>query len=834
MKNQIFSISLMALCILPYNEISAQNKVTGLNDWCIFIDQGHSMKENGGLYDYTEAEKTLRVGLSLRDYLLTHTDIKEVHMCRLTDQDNVSLEGRTDMANATDADFYYSIHSDAGAPQTNTTLFMYGGWRDNGVVFEKDPKGGKAFGDILCPDLTGVMRINTRGAMADRCFYDDSQTHENKYPYLSVNRRANMASLLSEAGFHTNPEQQQRNLNADYKRLEALSAFRSVLEFMNVNRPAMGAVCGVIRDKETGIPVNGATVRIDGKVYTTDTYESLFKNYSKDPEQLHNGFFFIEGLTGQANLNIEYSSPVHNSITKQITIASATNGRTADNITWCDMELVSNVPAKVTATEFYSSQNHQIKRKPVKLFFSRKMDRASVGEAISIYPAKPITIEWIDDFGLMINTDNLDWEQEYTLTIDAQKARNQLTAQAFDGNGDGTAGDNYVLNFRMAVEDNAAPVLSDQSVKEDDNVSRTNPLIRFVFNEVLNNASVTNDAIILTNTQGDIIPTTVHHKVISDQSVIHLYPQTSLADNQVYHITISDKITDESGNAFNPQTIKFTVKEQPLKSNRMFEAFETLTNWWQPQQSGSSVALVPDQTSAKIVTDIHLNGTDNNASCKLSYGWDLNASGSPYIRFYIPNTATQNKELKIDPNDIIEMAVYGDGSNTQMRFMIRDGKNQLEGSPWININWKGWKHVSWDLKNQPSTGWVNGDGTLDAGNPFYIDGIHLRNQAGSAQNGALYFDNLRYIQYAAPVGIESTNADSHCEIYPNPATSQVNIKSEQNIRNVTVYNTAGTAVINVSPSAGMVTLNTSALSNGAYIVRIVTDSGISVQKLIIR
>lgn len=834
MKNYILSLSLVVSGLSSFNALSAQNKVTGLSDWCIFIDQGHSMKENGGLYGYSEAEKTLRVGLALRDYLQSQTDIKEIHMCRLTDADNVSLEGRTDMANATDADFYYSIHSDAGSPQSNSTLFMYGGWKDNGVVFEKDPKGGKDFADIICPDLTGVMRTNTRGVYADRCYYDGAETHDNKYPYLSVNRRAIMASMLSEAGFHTNPEQQQRNLNADYKRMEALSAFRSILEFMKVERPLMGAVCGMIKDKETGIPVNGATVRIGGKEYTTDSYETLFKNYSKDPNQLHNGYFFIEGFSGGANLDIQYSSPVHNPITNSITIASAPNGRTAENITWCDFELVSNVPAIITATEFSSNQNHQIKRKPIKLFFSRKMDRASVEQAISVLPAKPFTIEWIDDFGLMINTDNFDWNQSYTLTIDAQKAKNQLTAQLFDGNGDGTAGDNFVLNFKMAVEDNTPPLLSDQSINNDGQVNRLNPVIRFVFNEVLDPASVTSDAVILTDEQGNVIPATIHHKVIADESIVHLYPQP-LSDDQNYIIKISDKLTDESGNAFVPQNISFLVKEQQLKSNRMLDAFETLANWWQPQQSGSSVAYITDQTSAKIVNDIHLNDTDNNGSCKLNYGWDLNASGAPYLRFYLPPAAAQNS-TKINPDDIIEMAVYGDGSNTQIRFMIRDGKNQLEGSPWVTVNWKGWKHLTWNLKTEPSTGWVNGDGILDvvANKPFYLDGIHIRYQTGSAQNGALHFDNLRYIQHAAPVGIESVTSDFECELYPNPANDVVNIKSDAVIRNVSIFSTSGALIINNEPSSETVTINVSALSKGAYIVRIVTDSGSSTKKLIIK
>ena len=40
-----------------------------------------------------------------------------------------------------------------------------------------------------------------------------------------------MASLLSEGGYHTLAEQQQRNLNDDYKRIEAFAAFQSILQY---------------------------------------------------------------------------------------------------------------------------------------------------------------------------------------------------------------------------------------------------------------------------------------------------------------------------------------------------------------------------------------------------------------------------------------------------------------------------------------------------------------------------------------------------------------------------------------------------------------------------
>ena len=77
-------------------------------------------------------------------------------LCREDEVTEVGLEERSDMANAWGADFYYSIHSDASA-DNNTTVTLFGGWMKDGVEVEKTPNGGKAFGEILCPNLTNMM-----------------------------------------------------------------------------------------------------------------------------------------------------------------------------------------------------------------------------------------------------------------------------------------------------------------------------------------------------------------------------------------------------------------------------------------------------------------------------------------------------------------------------------------------------------------------------------------------------------------------------------------------------------------------------------------------------
>ena len=131
MKN-FTKIALVAAlgCFATSGVINAQEKADW-GDFKLWIDPGHSKKENQGMYGYTEAQKVLRVGLATREYLMEYTTAttENIKMTREDDLTEVSLEERSDMANAWGADFFYSIHSDAGGNENSTLLLLADGAR---------------------------------------------------------------------------------------------------------------------------------------------------------------------------------------------------------------------------------------------------------------------------------------------------------------------------------------------------------------------------------------------------------------------------------------------------------------------------------------------------------------------------------------------------------------------------------------------------------------------------------------------------------------------------------------------------------------------------------
>ena len=71
MKNLSKYIIVAALACMTMGTNAQEKQDWG--DFKLWIDPGHSGRENQGLYGYSEAEKVLAVGLATREYLMQYT-----------------------------------------------------------------------------------------------------------------------------------------------------------------------------------------------------------------------------------------------------------------------------------------------------------------------------------------------------------------------------------------------------------------------------------------------------------------------------------------------------------------------------------------------------------------------------------------------------------------------------------------------------------------------------------------------------------------------------------------------------------------------------------------
>ncbi|MCI0495135.1 Ig-like domain-containing protein [candidate division KSB1 bacterium] len=766
-----FVISLIFAILLIANSILAQ--VTGLSGWNIFLDPGHSQKENMGVSGYSEAEKNVRVGLALRDMLLDETDIDTVYISRTNDQQVVGLSQRTDYANSLGAAWFHSIHSDASGPEYNSTLLLWGQYYNK---TEKVPNGGKAMSDIMVVILTRGMRTNTRGSIGD-CSFTESWSdwcQRSGGPYYHVNRETNMPSEISEAGFHTNPAQNQRQMNSEFKKLEAKTLYWSILKFHDIERPPERIVTGIISNNETGVPVNGARVTVGGQTYTTDTFQSLFYKYTNDPELLHNGFYYIDNLpTGTLEMKVEADG--FYSQTLQVAPVDTF-------FTFKDVKIVSKIPPYIVSTTPANCDTNVPAWNDIIFNFSRKMNRATVEALFQTNPPAIGKFFWqSDDKKLTFRPDSLLPLTNYTITISGNST--DFYGHPFDGNKDGSGGDNFVLHFKTGPPDMAAPKIVTIYPPQTSSNIELQPIINITYDEIIDSTSMSEDKIKLERFQDhSVVAGELKHYVVNDQSVFCFFPAEKLFSNELYVTRIAAGFYDSWGNtvtAAKSYSFKTSELDLSITSIDNFESNAT-SNWWAPQQSGSTTGILTEKTSHNENKAILNLLTNSATSLQLNYGWDVSAS-SWLIRLYIADSAPA-KSVRFDKNNILQAYVFGDGSGNQFRFCVDDKYPALaaenhEVSPWFTVNWFGWKLVSWDMTNDGTGSWL-GDGNLDG--TLRLESIQLTYNPGSPSVGVFYFDDIRIVK-KVPVSVEVIEPEmlhqfALLQNYPNPFNAETTIQ----------------------------------------------------------
>ena len=853
MKNikSIIGKSILAIAAIAITSpcIMSIEKSTGWGDFKLFLDPGHSGRENRGLWGYSEAQKVLSIALTTKEYLLNYTDMpaENIKLCRKTEAESVSLEERSDMANAWGADFYYSIHSDASAT-VNTTVTLFGGWRNNGVEVEKTPNGGKAFGEFLNPNLTGVMRITTRGNWYDRCYYDRSpQTHANQYPYLSVNRRSNMASLLSEGGYHTIASQQQLNINKDYKRLEAFAAFQSILSYRNMTKPAQTFLAGIITNSENEVPIDGVTVEVDGLSYTTDTWESVFKDYTSNRDLIHNGFYLFENLEAGKTVEVKFSAPGFDTVTKTTTIKSNPEGQSNDNITWLDIAMTSNAPAKIATTSIENPES-VTPVYPIILTFSRKMDKQSVEKAFSISNNGEVALTWTNDYTLSIDVSKLVPLSSYTITIDGSIAKNSQTGQLFDGNGDGIGGDNYSVTITMAEPDvTPANVVSTDPAINGEVKFTLRPVVRIEYDEILDwNDDKYGNSLTVTDKDNNEYEGVLTHTIINEASVLHFFFKNDLPLDKCFIVKVKGGIADLSGNLTDDFSFKFLSEYRDIVSTEVLHRLNDVSGFWAPDGSGSSSGLTQEANSW-TATNIGVR-LDDQKSVKLKYDFDKSFNGGLWqIREY----HSMQNITRATNDGVLTFWLYGDGSNNSVSTALRVRTGNKNGGIKYNlkpIDFRGWHLISWDLKNDSYEDFTGvdalaADWRLDS---FFFKHINTDNTPDAPQQawkGEVCFDLLEFTKFNESAvrtasfsditGVEEINSANDA-IKVITDIDNITVFADTDIATIDIYSIAGAKVITANPLTMRTSLPLSNLESGLYIVSITTVDGSSLTKKFIK
>ncbi len=287
----------------------------------IVLDPGHvGQRDPGGTWKrgptgLREAEVNLRVARLLREFLeaagarVVLTRDRDENLNRPDDED---LRQRAAVANEQHADLLLSIHHNADDnPQPNYTTLFYHAAADASAA-------GLCAARYLLTGLDDALRLDKQIECA---VLSDRLLHKNG---LAVLREAQVPAVLSEASFHSNPEEEARLRDPVYNRREAYGLFLGLARWAQAGLPrialaqsgAARAGQDVVVNLDDGLSSRGGwgadqaqisaaavVVRLDGKPahYTFDAgkrqvHVSLPKTLH---ESRHELFVDFENIFGQ-------------------------------------------------------------------------------------------------------------------------------------------------------------------------------------------------------------------------------------------------------------------------------------------------------------------------------------------------------------------------------------------------------------------------------------------------------------------------------------------------------------------------------------------------------
>ncbi|WP_368298399.1 N-acetylmuramoyl-L-alanine amidase [Cytobacillus firmus] len=205
----------------------------------LFIDPGHGGTDPGAVGNgLQEKNLTLQIATRIKEILTLEYDNVSIRMSRTNDQ-TVSLSERTNAANAWGADFFLSVHINAG--------------------------GGTGYEDYVYPGVGAPTTTYQNNIHAEVIKLIDFYDRGKKQANFHVLRETNMPALLTENGFIDNTN--------DAAKLKSSTFIENLVR---------GHVNGIV--KSFNLPKKNSAVY--HTVVSGDTVYSLSRTYGSTVQQI--------------------------------------------------------------------------------------------------------------------------------------------------------------------------------------------------------------------------------------------------------------------------------------------------------------------------------------------------------------------------------------------------------------------------------------------------------------------------------------------------------------------------------------------------------------------
>ena len=467
---------------------------------------------------------------------------------------------------------------------------------------------------------------------------------------------------------------------------------------------------------------------------------------------------------------------------------------------------------------------------PIELTFNNKMDKASVQNAISFSPAATVDYTWTNnDYTLSIDISKLSYSTNYSLTINGSTAKNP-EGKFLDGAGNGTEKSNYVLNFSTGQQETPPVVVSYDPQEDQEEALR--PIVRIEFNKLLSASSILSNQITVTNNStGQAIAGTQRYNEVNGRGILHYFFTNDLTPGTIYKVVMKEGLKDVAGNVMATDlTYTFQARPREIIQTQAIESFPASSiggssaadRWWNPGETASTTGIDTKVTLTSSSDEIAYS--TNTTSMRMDY---LFTTDDGVIRLHRRGDPRFTKY----PNTSIQFYLFGDASKSKFRISARAGAADGGGTLWscipFEINWAGWKLITWDLYDD-SKGevWLAGDNPITDGTQIDVKdfGLHPASPRSNIPS-FLLIDEIVAVElgsYYPGVGIAKIIAENGISVASQ--TGFINISAGAAINEVKIYSISGALVKSLQPGQVSYQIPTNDLMQGVYIVKIVTGT----------
>lgn len=775
-------------------------------DLTIYINPGHGGHDAddrnvviepftaGDPEGYWESNSNLTKGLYL--YNMLKSDGFNVYISRTTNTsaDDLGLSTICALANKTNADFFFSIHSNATgtSSRVNFPLMLYRGY-DNEPQWPNALKMGEILGKHLYENGVTVW-TNNLAIRGDWSFYSWGTAG------LGVLRNLAVDGMLSEGSFHDYIPETYRLMNDDFMYLEAWHFRKAIYEYFNLEPTTTGLIIGRINDSRLLRNVSYARFgedvlsTIDGaKVELFDASSNKLSECTTD--KLYNGVYAFRDLK-PGTYHIHVSAADHYDYETDVTVK-------ADQATYANVKLnmVRSTPPVVTSYSpvWKEGDEPMLCNTPIVFNFNWDMDRESTEKAFSITPAVEGEFEWSDaNFTMTFKpTKPYNISTEYTVKLD-------VTAE----HAGGMKMENPVEFKFLTTNRNFMEMLGNYP-KDGDKVHYKGAALELRFDMFPNVVPILNQ-ISATDSKGNTLSFNKRSMKYSKKGDTYGYfrlPVTGdLTVGENYHLVISSEVGDKDGITLqHGYEIDFTAVDASEDAGDLtvIDGLDDVTPYSYNEDQSVGVTKV---TAGAGGSSMKLIGTN---SLKVDYTLqsDLDVPGEVMI------SRSEGTAETVTPSDLLSVRVYGDLTANELYAQFTS-ETAVKYVKIATLDFLGWENIDVALTD------------LEGSAPYELTGFKIvETPSLMSKAGVVYIDNVAKHKDAGVKNVEVSNITIH----PNPASEYIIANGDALVKSLELSSMNGQLVMKASGNV----LNVSETPAGAYLVKVTMVSGITTVKKVI-